>query len=177
MLCWRQWRKSMARLDVVGKAFCIISGGQTGVDRACLAWAIRRGLQHGGWCPKGRRAEDGEIPARYKLLETPSARPAQRTKWNVRDSEATVIFSQSAKLSGGSWKTWEACKKFQQTGAAPLRGNVNGGRKRHSPAKILASIFSSPAECGGPAQVGGAPSRAVCPSCADGNFRALSLKF
>ena len=104
----------MARLDVMGKAFCIISGGQTGVDRACLAWAIRQGLQHGGWCPKGRRAEDGAIPARYKLLETPSARPAQRTKWNVRNSEATVIFSQSAKLSGGSWKTWEACKKFHK---------------------------------------------------------------
>ena len=104
----------MARLGVVGKAFCIISGGQTGVDRACLAWAIRRGRQHGGWCPKGRWAEDGEIPARYKLLETPSARPAQRTEWNVRDSEATVIFSQSAKLSGGSWKTWEACKKVHK---------------------------------------------------------------
>jgi Circularly permutated YpsA SLOG family len=104
----------MARLGFVGKAFCIISGGQTGVDRACLAWAIRRGLQHGGWCPQGRLAEDGKIPARYKLRETPSARPAQRTEWNVRDSEATVIFSQSSKLSGGSGKTWEACKKFHK---------------------------------------------------------------
>jgi Circularly permutated YpsA SLOG family len=104
----------MARLGSVGKVFCIVSGGQTGVDRACLGWAIRRGLQHGGWCPKGRRAEDGEIPMRYKLRETPSARLAQRTEWNVRDSEATVIFSQSAKLSGGSWKTWEACKKFHK---------------------------------------------------------------
>ena len=104
----------MARLGVVGKAICIISGGQTGVDRACLAWAIRRGLQHGGWCPKGRIAEDGEIPARYKLRETPSARRAQRTEWNVRDSDATVIFSQSARLSGGSWTTWEACKEFRK---------------------------------------------------------------
>ena len=104
----------MARLGVVGKAICIISGGQTGVDRACLAWAIRRGLQHGGWCPKGRLAEDGEIPARYKLRETPSARSAQRTEWNVRDSNATVIFSESAKLSGGSWKTWEACKRLHK---------------------------------------------------------------
>jgi Circularly permutated YpsA SLOG family len=104
----------MARLGSVGKAFCIVSGGQTGVDRACLGWAIRRGLQHGGWCPKGRLAEDGEIPARYKLRETPSARLAQRTEWNVRDSEATVIFSQSAELSGGSRKTWEACKKFHK---------------------------------------------------------------
>jgi Circularly permutated YpsA SLOG family len=104
----------MARLNVVGKAFCIVSGGQTGVDRACLSWAIRRGLQHGGWCPQGRRAEDGEIPARYKLRETPSVRPDQRTEWNVRDSDATVIFSQSGKLSGGSRKTWEACKKLRK---------------------------------------------------------------
>jgi hypothetical protein len=104
----------MARLGVVGKAFCIVSGGQTGVDRACLSWAIRRGLQHGGWCPKGRLAEDGEIPLRYNLRETPSARLAQRTEWNVRDSDATVIFSQSARLSGGSLKTWDACKKFHQ---------------------------------------------------------------
>lgn len=102
----------MARLVAVGKAFCIVSGGQTGVDRACLAWAIRRGLEHGGWCPRGRLAEDGKIPARYNLRETPSTRSAQRTNWNVRDSDATVIFSQFAKLSGGSWKTWEACKKF-----------------------------------------------------------------
>jgi hypothetical protein len=94
----------------MGKAIRIISGGQTGVDRACLAWAIRRGFKHGGWCPKGRQAEDGEIPGRYKLRETPLARPAQRTAWNVRDSDATVIFSQSNKLFGGSRKTWDACR-------------------------------------------------------------------
>ena len=104
----------MARLGVVGKAICIISGGQAGVDRACLAWAIRRGLQHGGWCPKGRRAEDGRIPARYNLRETPVARPVQRTEWNVRDSDATVIFSQSPKLSSGSRKTWEVCRKLRR---------------------------------------------------------------
>jgi Circularly permutated YpsA SLOG family len=96
----------------MGKAIRIISGGQTGVDRACLAWAIRRGFEHGGWCPKGRQAEDGRIPARYRLRETPLARPAQRTAWNVRDSDATVIFSQSNKLFGGSRKTWDACRKF-----------------------------------------------------------------
>jgi hypothetical protein len=96
----------------MGKAIRIISGGQTGVDRACLAWAIRRGFEHGGWCPKGRQAEDGRIPARYRLRETPLARPAQRTAWNVRDSDATVIFSQSNKLFGGSRKTWDACREF-----------------------------------------------------------------
>jgi hypothetical protein len=104
----------MARLEAVGKAICIISGGQTGVDRAGLAWAIRRGLDYGGWCPKGRRSEDGDIPSRYRLRETPSARFTQRTAWNVRDSDATVIFSQSPKLSGGSRKTWESCRDFEK---------------------------------------------------------------
>jgi hypothetical protein len=49
----------------------IVSGGQTGVDRAALDWAIQRGIPHGGWCPRGRRAEDGRIPERYRLRETP----------------------------------------------------------------------------------------------------------
>jgi hypothetical protein len=102
----------MARLRAVGKVICIISGGQTGVDRACLAWAIRRGFGHGGWCPKRRQAEDGEIPTRYKLRQTPLSHYAQRTAWNVRDSDATVIFSQSGKLSGGSQKAWETCREF-----------------------------------------------------------------
>ena len=65
----------MARLGVVGKAICIVSGGQTGVDRAGLAWAMRRGFEHGGWCPKGRRAEDGEIPTRYKLTPDTAGAP------------------------------------------------------------------------------------------------------
>ncbi len=146
----------MARLGVVGKAFCIVSGGQAGVDRVCLAWALRRGFEHAGWCPRGRLAEDGKIPKRYKLRETPLARPAQRTEWNVRDSDATVIFSQSPKLFGGSSKTWEACKKFHKPvlhlaaetltvseGATLLRKflrhhsvralNVAGPRKSHEP--------------------------------------------
>jgi hypothetical protein len=102
----------MARLGVAGKAICIISGGQTGVDRASLAWAIRRRFEHGGWCPKGRRAEDGKIPSQYKLRQTPSELYAQRTAWNVRDSDATVIFSRPHRLSGGSLQTLEACRDF-----------------------------------------------------------------
>ncbi len=110
MLCWRLPKVSMTRTRMASKAICITSGGQTGVDRACLAWAIRRGLPHGGWCPKGRRAEDGTIPFRYRLRETPSTRYAQRTAWNVRDSDATVIFSQAPKLAGGSQRTLECCR-------------------------------------------------------------------
>jgi hypothetical protein len=83
----------------------IISGGQTGADRAALDTAIKLNMPHGGWCPHGRLAEDGIIENAYRLTETPSAEPAQRTEWNVRDSDATVIFSIAPKLSGGSAKT------------------------------------------------------------------------
>ena len=69
----------------------IVSGGQSGVDRAALDAAIAQGRPVGGWCPKGRWAEDGPIPERYPLVETPSRRPEQRTRWNVRDSEALLV--------------------------------------------------------------------------------------
>jgi hypothetical protein len=73
-----------------------VSGGQTGVDRAVLDVAIARGIDYGGWCPKGGWAEDLTAPAglliKYpNLRETPLADPAQRTEWNVRDADACVI--------------------------------------------------------------------------------------
>ena len=71
----------------------IVSGGQTGVDRAALDVALARGMECGGWCPAGRWAEDGPIPARYPLVETPSEDPAQRTGWNVRDSDGTLVLT------------------------------------------------------------------------------------
>jgi hypothetical protein len=85
----------------------IVSGGQTGADRAALDWAIERGVDHGGWCPRGRRAEDGVIAPRYRLRETPSERYEERTQWNVRDSDGTVILTLGATLSGGSRTTAE----------------------------------------------------------------------
>ena len=71
----------------------ISSGGQTGADRAALDFAIKNDIPHGGWCPKGRRSEAGPIDARYQLKETPSSNYLQRTEWNVRDSDGTVMFS------------------------------------------------------------------------------------
>jgi len=89
----------------------IVSGGQTGADRAALNWAITHGISHGGWCPKGRRAEDGTIPRRYQLVETPSASYLQRTEWNVRDSDGTVILSIAETLTGGSRRTAELARQ------------------------------------------------------------------
>ena len=68
----------------------LISGAQTGADRAALDWAIFRDVPHGGWCPKGRKAEDGKIPPQYQLTETPSASYMQRTEWNVRACTVVV---------------------------------------------------------------------------------------
>jgi hypothetical protein len=82
----------------------IISGGQTGVDRAALDVAIERGIAWGGWCPKGGWAEDFLQPpgllAKYPhLRETPDPHPLQRTEWNVRDSDAILIVTDSEGLS------------------------------------------------------------------------------
>lgn len=78
----------------------IVSGGQTGVDRAALDTALKLGLRCGGWCPRGRRAEDGPIPERYPLRETPTASYPQRTEWNVRDSDGTLVLHRGRPRGG-----------------------------------------------------------------------------
>jgi hypothetical protein len=83
----------------------IISGGQTGASRAALDVAVAGGIPYGGWCPKGRVALDGPIDAKYQLRETPTEDPLQRMEWNVRDADATVVFTLAAKITGGSKKT------------------------------------------------------------------------
>ena len=90
----------------------MVSGGQTGADRAALDWAIAHGIAHGGWCPRGRRAEDGRIPLRYALAETPLHDYAQRTRWNVRDSDGTLIISREPLLTGGSEYTARCAERF-----------------------------------------------------------------
>jgi hypothetical protein len=113
----------------------IISGGQTGADRAALDWAIENGIEHGGWCPKGRTAEDGVIPARYNLTETEVTEYSMRTRRNVQESDGTVIITLGRELTGGSRETAEFAretgkKHFHLSGAgrpdaaAALRGFV-----------------------------------------------------
>jgi Circularly permutated YpsA SLOG family len=82
----------------------LLSGGQSGVDRAALDVALVRGIAYGGWCPRGGWAEDFPQPpgllARYpKLTETPLADPAQRTEWNVRDADACLIIVEAGGLA------------------------------------------------------------------------------
>lgn len=77
----------------------IISGGQTGVDRAALDFAINRGIPHGGWCPRGRLAEDGVIPEKYQLSEMASAEYSERTKQNITDADATLILVNALPLT------------------------------------------------------------------------------
>ena len=82
----------------------IISGGQTGVDRAALNAAIALDIPHGGWCPRGRRAEDGKISSRYELQETEEAEYHIRTERNVKESHGTLIISRG-ELTGGTLLT------------------------------------------------------------------------
>jgi hypothetical protein len=110
----------------------IISGGQTGADRAALDFALANGLEHGGWCPRNRRAEDGPIPLKYQLRETPSTHYAQRTEWNVRDSDATLVFSVATKLKGGTRLTFELAKQMNKPVLHLSRtdGNVDSAAAR-----------------------------------------------
>jgi Circularly permutated YpsA SLOG family len=92
----------------------ILSGGQTGADRAALDFALELGLAHGGWCPRGRRAEDGPIDEHYELIETPSHRYTQRTHWNVRDSDATVVFTIAREVTGGTKLTIALAERLRK---------------------------------------------------------------
>jgi hypothetical protein len=83
----------------------IISGGQTGVDRGALDLALELGLPHGGFCPQGRRAEDGVIPPRYELESTQSTGYPQRTRMNVQLADATLILTPERRPRGGTRMT------------------------------------------------------------------------
>ena len=100
-------------------ASLITSGGQTGVDRAALDTAIELGIPYGGWCPAGGRAEDLDSPPglldRYPgLRATPSADPAQRTEWNVRDCDATLVLLPGGVDSPGTLLTETLARRMNR---------------------------------------------------------------
>jgi hypothetical protein len=103
---YRRLRRGRHEFGGAARPARIVSGGQTGVDRAALDAALALGIACGGWCPKGRRAEDGRIPDRYTLDETATDAYEERTERNVRFADATVVFTYG-EPAGGSALTLE----------------------------------------------------------------------
>lgn len=148
----------------------LISGGQTGVDRAALDVALELGLPCGGWCPKGRKAEDGTIAPRYPLKEAPSDVYAQRTEWNVRDSDGTLVLTKGLPTEGTAFTiqvaarmnkpclvldltdrpdaktvhTWAARHGVRMLNVAGPRESRHPGLHRDA-ARFLRSVLSPPA--------------------------------
>jgi hypothetical protein len=91
----------------------IISGGQTGVDRAALDVALKHGIDCGGWCPPGRLDELGKIPERYPVRELAQGSFADRTLENVKDSEGTVVIY-FGEPRGGTQFTIECCEQLER---------------------------------------------------------------
>lgn len=91
----------------------IISGGQTGADRGGLDAAIQCGIEHGGFCPKDRRAEDGVIPFEYALIETPTTSYDSRTEWNVSTGDATILFYIGF-MTPGTRATMMHCSRYRR---------------------------------------------------------------
>lgn len=108
-------REENSHYGAVEKSYIvkIVSGGQAGADRGGLDAAIELGIPHGGYCPKGRRAEDGTIPEKYNQTETASKNYLKRTEQNVVESSATSIFTPGPP-TGGSQKTAEFAKKHKK---------------------------------------------------------------
>ncbi len=124
----------------MARTLTIISGGQTGVDRAALDAALQLGVPIGGWCPRGRLAEDGVLPECYPLRETPSAKYPQRTEWNVRDSDGTLLLP-FGRLLGGTGLTARLAKQY---GKPALRLDIADPSDRHHAAsKILAWMWEA----------------------------------
>lgn len=126
----------------------IISGGQTGADRGGLNAAIALKLEHGGWCPAGRRAEDGVIPAIYDLCETPQENYQARTRLNVRDADGTLLFTLGSRLTPGTRLTMAACLEYQK----PYH-HINLGLKDATIGRILARWLADSAELGTPVRI------------------------
>lgn len=92
----------------------IISGGQTGVDRAALDFALGNGMECGGWCPPGRESESGRIPDNYPLKEVEVPEYNERTRRNILDSDATLVITAGGRMEPGTLLTIEWAKKYKR---------------------------------------------------------------
>ena len=129
----------------------VLSGGQTGVDRAALDVALELGVPCDGWCPSGRLAEDGPLKETYPLKETPSSDYAQRTEWNVRDSDGTLVLH-TGSLSGGTALTVDLAKENNKPClvidlSSPLSQKLLDWVKQH---RIQTLNVAGPRESGSP---------------------------
>ncbi len=125
-----------SRPKSTGPGLVIVSGGQAGVDRAALEVALALGLECRGWCPRGRRAEDGRIPDRFPLREAATPRYPERTRLNVRDSDATLILG-LGELRGGTALT---ASEARRQGRALLVVDLDG---TPDPDRIRAWLITS----------------------------------
>ena len=161
----------------VARPWCpakIVSGGQTGTDRAALDVALALGIACGGWCPRGRLAENGVIASRYPLTETPTSEYSERTRLNVLDSDATLILTHGP-LTGGTALTRRLARELGKPNLVmdpaatdeveAVRSwcrehrvrtlNVAGPRESHSPGigdsvrEFLSALLAEPSNVGG----------------------------
>ena len=121
----------------------IISGGQTGVDRAALDVALSLGIPCGGWCPAGRRDEDGIIPERYPMTELPDGGYLERTARNVREADATLIIHPGLPLQGGTKATADFCAEAKQPA---LRIDASLSSSAEGPEQIIDFVRANQVE-------------------------------
>lgn len=132
----------------------VISGAQTGSDRGALDAAMKLGIPHGGFVPKGRRAEDGRIPDRYRVEELLTGSYPARTRRNVVESDGTIVFTVGA-AERGSALTIAICRELgkphfvvdlrglaSEEGKTPIDVYVDGGKTLELSPSFLDAILS-----------------------------------
>jgi hypothetical protein len=154
----------------------IVSGGQTGVDRAVLDFAIAHDIPYAGWCPRGGWAEDHPVPPGLlgvypRLRETPSADPEQRTRWNVRDSDATLILAlgSDGRVSPGTATTEAAAAELGRPLLRLDASDLDQDSARAAIERLLSALGPSPA-----LNVAG-PRQSEQPQAYDAALRLLGL--